>query len=201
MRRFLLRQIARLTVKAPILVLSACALVTVVAGVRALYWETTRLFPLETDVLTLLPDTAREAQRFRRSLAEFGSFDYLLAVVECSEPHQEDLLTSVATHFARAERYSRYIEPIEFAPAAQEAEVGVYEVDERQIPGIRISSDGCCIVCGFWPCPSRPPTARLFSPTRLGWGRSCAAIGFISRDQSRGTAAEAWRSPRTGRCC
>jgi len=131
MRQALLRFVARLTVRAPILMLSVCALLTAVAGVRA--W---RLFPIQTNLLALLPQTSREAMLFRRSVQQFGSFDYMIVVVESTQPYQQEILTQIATHFARAVRDGEYVESVEHAPDTEALDTRLPEIDEQRIPAL-----------------------------------------------------------------
>ncbi len=115
MRRYILRFIARLTIRAPILVLSACAFLTLVAGIRS-----RKLFPVESDFRALLPRSAPEALTYYRALGQFGSFDYLIVVVETSRRDQQKSLIEVASRFAGAVRdYGRFVQAIEYAPDAE----------------------------------------------------------------------------------
>jgi len=135
MRRFLLRFVTRLALRAPILMLSACALLTVVAGVKA-----RDLFPVETDILALLPTTAPEALTYRRSLLQFGSFDYLVVVVESPIRDRQKTLIEIASRFANVIRdYPKDIQSVEYAPPSTETTVrptGLPDIGERFIPAL-----------------------------------------------------------------
>jgi len=133
MRRFLLRLVARLTVRAPIPVLAACALLTVIAGIRV---HSHKLLSIETNLLTLLPDTSSEAVTFRRSVQQFGSFDYMIVVIESTTPNQQKILTTVATHFAPTVREGPDIESVEYAPDVKPLDRQLPEIDERKIPAL-----------------------------------------------------------------
>jgi hypothetical protein len=118
--------------RAPVLVLSVCALLTILAAVAA-----KRLFPVETDILALLPNSAPEAVTFRNSLRQFGSFDYLVVVVEAIEPKREKILTEVASHFADAVRdYGKFIQSVEYAPNAKEHQGQLPEISDRLVPAL-----------------------------------------------------------------
>lgn len=136
MRRLLLKFLARLGANAPILVLSACAVVTAVAGVGA-----RRLFPPETDLLALLPESVG-AQALRRSHYPFGTSDYLLAVIESRQPHQESVLIDLATSFAQTVRsYELYVESIEYEPGGEKQRRSIPEMDERLLPAVLTNAE------------------------------------------------------------
>lgn len=137
MRRYLLKLITRLTIEAPILVLSACAVITVIAAVAGL-----RLFPVRTDLLRLLPETASEALTYQRAVNQFGSFDYLLAVVESPQPNQPEPLIEVATRFADAvRRFGSDVQSIEYAPDPEKREDASTEIPERLIPALLTNAE------------------------------------------------------------
>ena len=131
MRRLLLMFVVRLTIRAPVLVLSACALLTGIAATRAL-----SLFPIETNLLSLLPRNSPEALTYSRSVLQFGSFDYMIVVVESADPGQQETLIKVATYFARAVREGRYIEAVDYAPDSEARENQLPEIDERKVPAL-----------------------------------------------------------------
>jgi len=135
MRRVLLRLVVRLTTRAPILVLTVCALLTVFAARRAF-----DLFPIETNLLALLPHTSPEALTYSRSIQQFGSFDYMIVVVESPDPDQQDALVKVAGQFARAVRDGKYIESVEYAPDSKGRESRLPEIGEDEIPALLTDS-------------------------------------------------------------
>ncbi|MBM3335037.1 MMPL family transporter, partial [Candidatus Sumerlaeota bacterium] len=132
MRRLLLRMIAHLTTRAPILALSVCVVATVVAAISAL-----RIFPIQSDILSLLPDSSPEALTYRRAVRQFGGFDYLLVVIESSRPDNDALLSNVASRFAEiVGQPNGFIQSVENAPSSQKLHETMPEMDWRRMPGL-----------------------------------------------------------------
>jgi hypothetical protein len=146
MRLRFLQFIARLTAAAPILVLTGCALLTVAAGVAAF-----SLFPVETDLLALLPASSHESAVFRHAIQDFGNFDYLIVVVESERPNQEDRLIRLGRRFAEPLRNfesdwsttdtfeirrNEFVQSIEFAPAATSAPAPLSAAAESPVPAL-----------------------------------------------------------------
>lgn len=157
MKRSFLRLVTRIALGAPILSLAVATGITVAAAVFAL-----RLIPVETDVLVLLPDTAKASEVYRRTITHFGSFDYLLVVIESSKPEQEKMLVDVARLFAASLRRSvafdlppagrsltpppaaderpggsgRYIQSVEYDPGWEERGYTLPEMQENLIPAL-----------------------------------------------------------------
>ncbi len=94
MRTWLLKNIARLAYHYPyeLFFISFLFLLVAIYGVFKLR--------IESSMLELLPEYSPPAITFRRALQDFGALDYMLVVIESTEPHQEQKLIQLADLFA-----------------------------------------------------------------------------------------------------
>ncbi len=125
MRRAFLKLIATVTYNAPCVVLCVVAILTICAIVALLSLH------IETDMVALLPEESPAAITFRNALRDFGAFDYMLAVVEASKPHQEPALIHAAKTFARAIDNTEFISTVDYKLDPEAKDFYLQNADER----------------------------------------------------------------------
>lgn len=108
MRTWILKNIARIAYKYPRALLIMALLLTAVAiyGIFNLH--------IDSNVVKLLPKHSPAAQTFSRALQEFGAFDYMLVLIESTQPHQDEKLIQVANSFASSINDREYISSIDY---------------------------------------------------------------------------------------
>jgi predicted RND superfamily exporter protein len=125
MRRAFLKLIATVTYGAPCVVLCGVAILTICAIVALLSLN------IETNMVALLPEDSPVAITFRTALRDFGAFDYMLAVVESSKPHQETALIRAAEMFAGAIDDTEYIATVDYKLDPEAKDFYLQNADER----------------------------------------------------------------------
>lgn len=125
MRRAFLKLIATVTYNAPCVVLCAVGILTICAIVALLSLH------IETNMVALLPEESPVAITFRNALRDFGAFDYMLAVVESSQPHQEAALIHAAETFADAIDNTEFISTVDYKLDPEAKDFYLQNADER----------------------------------------------------------------------
>ncbi len=108
MARFL-RFLARVTHRFPVLVLLVCTAFLVVALVAA-----KRHLRLDTNVAALLPQQLDIQQVTREALRDFGTFDFMLAVLEARDGQGAQFLTQIAPEIARELNDARFFYSVDY---------------------------------------------------------------------------------------
>lgn len=106
---WLLRLLARLTHRFPVLVLLGCAALTAICVVAI-----RRHLTLDTNVTALFPRQSEIHQITREALRDFGSFDFMLAVVEARGDKGKEFLLENAPEIAHDLLDRRYLFSVDY---------------------------------------------------------------------------------------
>ena len=109
MTRFSVRRLSRFVSRHPNWCLGVAFLLTVAAVLSVV----DRL-SIEMDMSELLPEDSEVARIRRDAVFDFGSFDFMLGVLEAREPGQQELLREAATQVAEALRDPRFIQRVTY---------------------------------------------------------------------------------------
>lgn len=124
MTQFSVRHFARFVTRHP----NWCLLIAFLLTAAALVAIRTRLV-IEMDVAALLPEESEVAQITQAALRDFGSFDFMLVVVEATEPGQEHLLKRAADLLDYGLEDKRFIREATHRIQPDSLEIGTPEGD------------------------------------------------------------------------
>jgi predicted RND superfamily exporter protein len=147
MRRKVLRFIARITYEQPWAVLGFAGLLSFISILGLFHLS------VETNVIDLLPPDSPVVRQLKKALNEFGTFDYMLIVIESKEPRDEDRLAAAAEKFAVAAYNREFINSIDYKLDPESRAYYLKNPDERFV-SLLTASDWEAI-------------QRKFSPTEI----------------------------------
>ncbi|MEQ8819247.1 MAG: MMPL family transporter [Sumerlaeia bacterium] len=88
---------------------------------------------IEMDVAALLPEESEVSRRARTVLQDFGSFDFMLAVIATDEEGKEAMLKDAAEELAYALSDRRFIRDVTYTLEPESLEIGTPEGDARAV--------------------------------------------------------------------
>ncbi|MBI5155354.1 hypothetical protein HZA57_08970, partial [Candidatus Poribacteria bacterium] len=109
MTQFSVRRLSRFVSRHPNWSLLIAFLLTLVSA-AAIKWRLT----IEMDVAALLPAESEVAQTAQAALRDFGSFDFMVVVLEATGPDHEELLKLAAEEVAAALDYRLFIRQVSY---------------------------------------------------------------------------------------
>lgn len=109
MTQFSLRHLSRFVSRRP----NWCLGISLLATVAAVFSIANRL-SIEMDMSELLPEDSEVARIRRDAVFDFGSFDFMLAVLEARGPGQADQLRGAASELAEALRDPRFVQRVTY---------------------------------------------------------------------------------------
>lgn len=128
MTNFSLRTFSRFVTTNAVLCLTVVAVMTL----AALLFARVKL-TVEMDLSQLLSEDSEVARTTRRALVDFGTFDFMLAVIEAQGPDQEAELKTAAASLADALSDRRFIRRVNYRVEPESLEIGTPRGDARAI--------------------------------------------------------------------